>query len=230
MALPLRTISVVIPTLNEAESLPETVRRARANPEVCEIIVVDGGSQDNTRAVAEDMGCRVLESAPGRGGQMRMGAAQARGDVVLLLHADTWLPPHAGRAALDSLGDETIVAGGFWKTFRDGHWLMSGARFRCGLRLWIGSRILGDQGIFVRRVVLERIGGVPDVPLMEEFDLCRRLRTQGHLVLADATVSASARRFRERGVVRTYWRMWGVTIRYWLGVSPDELRRIYEMR
>jgi rSAM/selenodomain-associated transferase 2 len=226
--LPLQTISVVIPTLNEEESLPETVRRAKANSEVCEIIVVDGGSRDNTRAVAERLGCRVLASPAGRGGQMRLGAAQARGDVVLLLHADTWLPPEAGRAVLESLRDPSVVAGGFWKTFRDGTWLMRGSRFRCGLRLWLGRRILGDQGMFIRREVLERIGGVPDMPLMEELELCRRLRMAGRLVLADATVTTSARRFRKLGVVRTYLRMWSVMIRYRMGASPEVLRRLYQ--
>jgi rSAM/selenodomain-associated transferase 2 len=228
VALPLQTISVVIPTLNEETSLSETVRHARANPEVCEIIVVDGGSQDDTRALAKRLGCCVLECSPGRGGQMRFGAAQAHGDLVLLLHADTWLPPEAGRAALDCLLDPSVVAGGFWKTFRDGSWLMRGSRFRCGLRLWFGRRILGDQGIFVRRDVLERIGGVPDMPLMEELELCRRLRKVGGLALANATVTTSARRFRQCGVLRTYWRMWSVTVRYWLGASPEDLRKLYE--
>jgi rSAM/selenodomain-associated transferase 2 len=228
VALPLQTISVVIPTLNEETSLSETVRHARTNPEVCEIIVVDGGSQDDTRTVAERLGCRVLESPPGRGRQMRLGASGARGDLVLLLHADTWLPPEAGRAALNCLRDPSVVAGGFWKSFRDGSWLMRGSRFRCGLRMWLGRRALGDQGIFVRRDVLERIGGVPDMPLMEELELCRRLRSVGRLALANATVTTSARRFRQRGVLRTYWRMWSVTIRYWLGASPEDLRKLYE--
>lgn len=228
MASPLQSISVIIPTLNEAESLPETVRRARANPEVCEIIVVDGGSRDNTRAGAEGLGCRVLESAPGRGGQMRIGAAQARGDVVLLLHADTWLPPEAGRMALESLRDPTVVAGGFWKSFRDGSWLMLGSRFRCGLRLWFGGRILGDQAMFIRRDALEKIGGIPDIPLMEDVELSRRLRKAGRLVLAEATVTTSARRFAKLGVIRTYLRMWHVMLRYRLGASPEKLRSLYE--
>ena len=225
---PLRTISVVIPTLNEADALPETIRRARAVPEVCEIIVVDGGSTDGTRAIAEQFGARALSCAPGRGGQMRMGAAQARGDVVLLLHADTWLTPDSGRAALNCLRDDRVAAGGFWKTFRDGSPLLLGARWRCGLRLWVNGRILGDQAIFVRRNVLEKIGGVPDLPLMEELELCRRLRRVGRLALADATITTSARRFAKLGVARTYWRMWRVMALYHLGWSPEELRRIYE--
>src|SRR5439155_17264941 len=121
---PPQTISVVIPTLDEARELPETIRRVQANSEVREIIVVDGGSKDGTVAVAAQLGCRVLISPPGRGGQMRLGAAQAGGDVVLLLHADTWLPANGGRAILDCLGDESVVAGGFWKVFRDAPWVL----------------------------------------------------------------------------------------------------------
>ena len=223
-----KSISVVIPTLNEASSLRETIERLREIPEICEIVVVDGGSHDETRTVAAQLGCRVLTSPPGRGGQMRLGAAQSTGDVILLLHADTWLPAHAGKAIVNCLRDNHAVGGGFWKRFRDGGPLLLGSRFKCAIRLYCGRRILGDQAMFVRREVLEGIGGVPDMPLMEEFELCRRLRTAGRLALADATVITSARRFAKHGVIRTYLRMWRVTWQYRLGTPPQDLRRIYE--
>jgi len=221
-------ISIIIPTLNETAELPETLRRARAIPEVCEIIVVDGGSHDETRELASQSGCAVFTAPAGRGGQLRVGASHACGEIVLLLHADTWLPPEAGRAALACCRHPDVVGGGFWKVFRDPSWLMHGARARCGLRLWLGGRILGDQAMFIRREALERIGGVPDVPLMEDVELCRRLRRLGRLALADATVVTSTRRFRKLGVLRTYWRMWTVGLRYRLGATPEELRRLYE--
>ena len=225
---PARSISVVIPTLNEAAALPETIRCARACAEVSEIIVVDGGSTDDTVRLAVDLGCRVFPSPPGRGAQMRLGATEAKGNVVLLLHADTHLPPHAGRAILDALRDPATVGGGFWKVFDQPRWFMRGSRARCWLRLVLGGRILGDQAIFLRRDVLERIDGVPDWPLMEEYELCRRLRTVGRLKLAAATVVTSARRFREHGGFRTYLRMGWVTLRFWMGATPEELRRLYE--
>src|SRR6185436_18411660 len=126
------------------------------------IIVVDGGSSDETRAVAAQLGCRVLTTPSGRGKQMRAGACEAKGDVVLMLHADTWLPPDAGQAALNCLRDQTVVAGGFWKVFRDSPLLLLGSRWRCAVRLWIGRRIAGDQGMFIRRDALEKIGGIPE--------------------------------------------------------------------
>ena len=225
---PPRTLSVVIPTWNEEQALPETIRLLRENPEVMEIIVADGGSHDRTREVAAQRGCRVIETKPGRGSQMRAGAQTATGDAILLLHADTWIPADAARAALDCLSDPGVACGGFWKEFRDPPLLLRGSKFKCVLRLWLGRRIAGDQGMFMRRKVLERIGGVPDVPLMEEFIMCDRLRKLGRLALANATVLTSARRFVERGVVRTYLRMWRVTWQYRLGTSGAELRRLYE--
>jgi rSAM/selenodomain-associated transferase 2 len=221
-------ISVVIPTLNEAEALPETIRCANEVPEVSEIIVVDGGSSDQTREIAARLGCQVLKSKLGRGTQMRLGAAQATGDVVILLHADTWLPQNAGRAIQFFLHDQRVVGGGFWKIFREPHWLMRGSRFKCAVRFCLFRRFMGDQAIFVRREILKEVGGIPDVPLMEEFELCRALQRKGKLVLANAVVQTSARRFLERGVLRTYWRMFIVTARYFLRESPEELRKRYD--
>jgi rSAM/selenodomain-associated transferase 2 len=220
-------LSVVIPTLNEATELPETLRRLRQVPEVTEILVSDGGSTDATEAIARQFDARFLSGPRGRGGQLRRGAQAATGDVVLLLHADTWVPPELGRVVQACLADPRVVGGACLKAFRDSHWLMRGSRFRCRLRMRLFQFAYGDQAIFVRREVLERIGGVPDVPLMEEHLLCPALRREGRLTLAPATVTTSARRFRERGVLRTYWRMFVITLRWRLGASPEELARSY---
>jgi rSAM/selenodomain-associated transferase 2 len=223
-----RTLSVVIPVRDEEQALPETLLRLGRVPEVLEVIVVDGGSRDRTVALAEEAGCRVIRQGHGRGTQLRWGARQARGDVVVLLHADTWLPAWAGRAVLDCLRDVTVVGGGFWKTFRDAPFILRGARFKCVMRLWIWNRIAADQAIFVRRSVLESIGGVPDMPLMEEFVLCDRLAKQGRLALAGATLETSARRFRRHGILRTYLLMGWIHLRFRLGTSPEILRQMFE--
>ncbi|MFN0068106.1 MAG: TIGR04283 family arsenosugar biosynthesis glycosyltransferase [Limisphaerales bacterium] len=224
---PARTVSALVPALNEEAALPETLARLKAVPEIGEIIVADGGSSDRTVAVAEAAGARVVRSGPGRGTQLRAAAAVASGDVLLLVHADTWLPPEAGRALLRALHDSTVAAGGFWKRFRDAPALTTGSRIRCWLRLAWGRRVLGDQAMYVRRVDLEAAGGVPDVPLMEDVLLCARLRTRGRLALATATVRTSARRFRERGALRTYALMWRVWRGHRRGEPPAELARKY---
>ena len=222
-------LSVVIPTLNEAVELPESLRRLRLVPEVREIVVADGGSRDKTTKLAAEAGCLVVSSEPGRGRQLRAGAAQATGEVLLFLHADTWVPSNAGEALLDCLSRPGVVAGGFYKAFRDPpNWLVRGSRFKCWWRLRVAQRVMADQGFFLRRETLDRIGGVPDVPLMEEFELCKRLRPMGRIALADATVVTSARKFAKLGVLRTYLLMWRVTLSYYRGVPLEELARLYQ--
>ena len=219
-------LSVIIPTLNEASELPETLKRARAIPEVKEIIVVDAGSTDDTRAIARDHNCIVIESEPSRGKQLRLGAQRASGDVVLFLHADTWLPENAGVVIAETLARPLVVAGGFYKRFRDGG-ALPGSRLRCWLLWALTNRLFGDQAIFVKRDVLEQCGGVPAVLLMEEFELCKALAPHGRIALASGSVLTSARKFREEGMLRTYWRIARCTFRYWLGASPEKLEEIY---
>ena len=220
------TISVVIPTLNEAGELPETLSRARAVPEIGEIIVVDAGSSDPTCEIAREQNCTVLECEPSRGKQLRSGAEKATGDIILFLHADTWLPENAGHAIVETLARPLVVAGGFYKRFRDSG-ALPGSRLRCWLLWALTNQLFGDQAIFVKRTVLEAIGGVPDVPLMEEFELCKKLGAHGRIALASATVLTSARKFREEGRLRTYWRMVWCTLRYWVGASPKKLMQMY---
>ncbi len=222
------TISVVIPTLNEAGSLAETVRTVQRIDAVEEVILADGGSTDATCELGESLGCRIVRAAPGRGTQMRAAAQVAHGDVVWLVHADTVLPEGAGRALLATFRDRRVVGGGFWKDFDRASIWMWGSRFRCLPRILFAKRLMGDQAMFVKRSVLESVGGVPDVPLMEEFELCRALRPEGVLALADATVITSARKFHRRGVLRTYWLMWRVTLRYYWGTPVSELAEMYK--
>jgi len=221
------TISVVIPTLNESGELLETLSRVQAVEEVTEIIVVDAGSSDSTCEIAREQKCTVLECEPSRGRQLRLGAEKAAGDIILLLHADTWLPKEAGEAMIECLSQPLIVGGGFHKTFRDRPGYIPFARLRLEFFCRALKSIYGDQGIFVQREILEAVGGVPDVPLMEEFELCKKLSSQGRLALAKARVQTSSRKFAQEGVLKTYWRMTVCTVRYWLGASPKKLVEIY---
>ena len=218
---------MVTPVLNEAICIEETIRRVRQLAEVVELIVVDGGSQDATRDLAAKHGCRVLESPPGRGGQLRLGAQHATGDVILFLHADTWLPADAGAAIQQALGDSSVVAGGFWKQFRDPPLFLRGSRPKCWIRVFLGRRIVGDMAMFVRREALEQAGGMKDMEIMEDIEVSVRLRQHGRLALASSSVTTSARRVREKGVLTTYLTMWRGAWLYRLGKPASELRRIY---
>ncbi len=229
-------LSVVIPTLNEAGGLAATLQHVRAVPEVGEVVVSDGGSDDATEAIARAQGCRWLSGPDGRGTQLRAGAAVATGDCIVLLHADTWLPPGAGQAIIGALqhptasggGRTDVVGGGFHKCFRDGPWLLrSTARWRSGAYFALTGQLLGDQALFVRRDSLALIGGIPPLPLMEEFELCRRLQRLGRLQLLAPAVSTSGRSFRSRGVLPTWWLLARLQIAWKQGASPEELDRQY---
>jgi len=219
-------ISIVIPTLNEAAELPETLHRAMAIEGLHEIIVVDAGSTDATQAFARENNCTILESDPSRGKQLRLGAEHATGEIILFLHADTWLPENAGAVIADIIAKPGIIGGAFYKCFRDGG-ALPGSRLRCWLLWKFTNRLFGDQAIFVKRTALEQADGVPDVPLMEEFELCKALAPRGRLSLAPSTVLTSARKFREEGSFKTYWRMMRCLTRYFLGAPPQRLASIY---
>lgn len=224
------TISVIIPTWNEAGELPATLAHVQQVPEVVELIVCDGGSTDDTVALAQTAGARTVMAPRSRGGQLRRGAALARGDVVWFVHADTWVPATAGRAVADAVTNPEVVGGACLKEFRDPPLLTRGSLARCRWRMRWGQFAYADQAIFVRRTVLESLGGVPDVPLMEEYLLCAALRRRGRLALAETVVTTSARRLRQCGVLRTYARMAWINLRHQLGDSPETLARIYERK
>jgi rSAM/selenodomain-associated transferase 2 len=221
------SVSIVIPTLNEGDQIERLTDQLCLHAGDAEWILADGGSTDETLNIALKHSYKVVRSAPGRGIQMHEGAKVASGDLILFLHADTELESESLNAMKRAMNDRHAVAGGFWKRFDRTHWAMTGSRFRCLPRILLGRYVFADQGLFVRRSVLESIGGVPCVRLMEEFELCRKLRRKGRIVLADSTVTTSSRRFLQKGVFRTYWLMGRTMIRYWLGVSPDKLVKEY---
>lgn len=219
------TVSVVIPTLNEAHALPATLAAIGTGAEV---IVSDGGSSDATIALAHAAGARVIEGTSGRGRQLAAGIAASSGEVLLLVHADTWLPPTALAAVIKVMESRDVAGGGFHKRFRDGPALLRwGDVFRSMLVYRVTGRLFGDQSIFARKSALVAAGGMPDWPLMEDFELCRRLRTQGRLVLLREVVETSGRRFSEQGLWRTWWRMTLVLIGHTLGARPETLARLY---
>ncbi len=218
-------VAVVVPALNERRCIERCLASVRAQEGEVEPVVVDGGSQDGTPAVAASL-ARVISAPRGRAVQMNAGARATRGDVLLFLHADSRLVPGALAAVRSALSDPRVVGGTFSLRFEPETPL---------LRLYaactrLGPRIFhyGDQGIFVRRDTFEALGGYRDLPLMEDVDFLRRLRRTGRTVLLPLPVITSARRFHRHGIVRQQLRNGALLALYLAGVSPRRLARWYE--
>ena len=171
-------------------------------------------------------GCHVIHSLPNRGLQQRLGAQHATGDIILFLHADTWLPHDAGKTIRQTLAKPNVIAGAFQKRFRD-RGALPGSRIRCWLLWKWFNKFFGDQAIFVKRHALEQAGGMPAVPLMEEYELCKALEPHGRLMLSHKAVTATARKFRKEGAFQTYYRMARCHAHLLLGTSPQQLRKFY---
>ena len=190
-------ISVIIPALNEARELPETIRRAAG---AFEIIVADGGSDDGT---ADTKGAMVVRAALGRALQMNAGAAVARGDVFLFLHADTWLEPGAFPAIESAMANERVVGGGFERRFRTGSFFLRTTCVMAAVRNRAIGWHLGDQAIFCRARIFRELGGFANMRAFEDVDFSRRIARKGRLVTLRPPVLSSARRFAEGAVKRT---------------------------
>ncbi len=222
----LSRISVIIPALNEAAHIAATLECVRkSSPH--EIIVVDGGSADETCAIALNRGAKVIHSKPARARQMNAGAAQATGNVLLFLHADTLLPDNWTRVVTDTLKAPGVAAGSFGFRVAErfpGRWLVE---WTTNLRSRWFQNPYGDQTQFLRRAVFEELGGFADLPIMEDYELNQRLRKLGRVVTAEAAAITSGRRWKRLGVVRTTLTNKMMIAGFHLGVCPHKLARFY---
>lgn len=219
-------ISVIIPTLNEEENIVSCLE-ATDGAENVERIVVDGGSADGTVDRAKAWGATVLNAPRGRARQMNAGAGAAKGEILLFLHADTKLASGFERQIRLLLGRPRVSAGAF--SFRLDKIESAGLRLIEMATNW-RSRFLktpyGDQGIFLRAPLFHKIGGYPDLPIMEDYELIRRLKKWGRIVTAELPAVTSARRWRVLGVWRTTVLNWTLILAYLLGMPPARLYKI----
>jgi rSAM/selenodomain-associated transferase 2 len=224
-------ISIIIPALNEAGSIERAI--ASTTPSVnTEVIVVDGGSVDDTMSLAQNMGAKVISSPAGRADQMNLGAQAATGDILLFLHADTGLPPEFDilvRAALAS-GQRRSVAGAFPLKIDGDSPQLRWVEWGVNGRSHFFQMPYGDQALFLRADTFHEIGGFPALPIMEDFELVRRLKRLGKIAIVSAPVVTSGRRWLERGVLATTVINQMVILGYFLGVNGERLRQLYRPR
>jgi len=222
---PVPRLSIIIPTLNEAEGITNLLTslsplRQRGH----EVIVADGGSHDGTAELARPLADVVIDAPRGRSAQMNAGAAQAKAKVLLFLHADTRLPAQADELVLNSTSH---VWGRFDVVIEGTHPLLPVIAWFMNRRSrWTGIAT-GDQAIFVRREVFESMGGFPDMPLMEDIALSKKLKAIGPPLCMKARVTTSGRRWERHGVISTVLKMWRLRLAFFLGADPARLAKAY---
>ncbi|WP_373538360.1 TIGR04283 family arsenosugar biosynthesis glycosyltransferase [Chamaesiphon sp.] len=225
-------ISIIIPVLNEIKPIAATLASIDPSTNI-EVIVVDGGSIDGTLDLVQSLGIEVLSSPAGRAIQMNAGALVATGEILLFLHADTLLPPEFDmmiRTVMqspNSAGSKVAVAGAFELQIDDPAIGLRSIERGVNWRSRFLQLPYGDQAIFLRSKTFDRIGGFLELPIMEDFDLVRRLKQLGHITIIPVPVITSARRWLKKGILKTTLINQVIIIAYLLGVSPHQLMRWY---
>ena len=218
-------ISVIIPVLNEAKILDQSLSRLAPQLKGHELIIVDGGSSDKTVLIAKKYG-QVISSERGRAGQSNAGAAAASGDILLFLHADVWLDSGAIEGAETAIA-AGYIGGAFKQRIEGEHPLYRLIERAADFRAKRLRIFYGDGGIFIRRSHFDRIGGFPNIPIMEEVEFSRKLRRHGEATLVEPMIHISARRWQKNGIIRTTLTNWLITLLYLLRVPPNHLAKLY---
>lgn len=215
-------LSIIVPALNEEENIESSlVPLQPLRQKGVEIILVDGGSSDQTCELAAPYVDQLFHSERGRARQMNAGAALASGTYCLFLHADTKLPSNF------SMPCGNVQWGFFSVKFSGAKWPLRIIEWCMNTRSRVSGIATGDQVIFVRGDIFRRLGGYAEIPLMEDIDLCRRLKGISPPILGKGVVTTSSRRWEQRGIVRTVLTMWSLRLAYFMGVSPQYLARQY---
>lgn len=220
-------ISVVVPALDEAACIAVTLAALRSLPGDFDVLVVDGGSTDDTVRIARESGARVVVGPRGRGAQMNHGASLVDGDVLLFVHADTLLPRDAYARIVDALRSDDVQGGCFRLSFDRNDSLLRCYAFFTRFRFRLFH--YGDQAFFVRARYFREIGGYRAYPIMEDLDFWLRMARSSKVAVLGAPVVSSARRYDHCGIVRQQFLNLLLVMLFFLGVSPFTLSRFYRM-
>lgn len=219
------SVSIIIPVYNEASQLDKNLKKLFNNLENfnIEVILSDGGSTDNTLAIARKYPCKILSSEKGRARQMNTACLQACGNFLLFLHADSYLPD-------DWLNHvETSEDWGFFPINLSGkHWLLRIIENAINLRSRVSRIATGDQGLYFNKAFYRLLNGFPDIPIMEDIAISKLAREYANPSIGRNPIVTSSRRWEQNGIIKTIFLMWGLRFAYWLGISPDRLHRIYQ--
>lgn len=219
-------ISIIIPVLNEEKTIGTALERLSQLNGNKELIVVDGGSSDRTKEIAADYAA-VYASCPGRAKQMNLGARHAKGDILWFVHSDS-IVSRSSLEDIESSVEHGHIGGGFRLYFHD--WDTIFMRFvstTSNLRAGCLGLYFGDQGIFMRRDIFQRLKGFPEIPIMEDWELSLRLKKLGKMEMVKSGIGTSARRFKNGGAFRTLMLMHRIKLLHMLGLSPERLVKLY---
>ena len=225
----MKKISVIIPALNEVEHIKQSLQSVQSlRKKGHEVIVVDGGSNDETYSIASDMADQIITFSPGRAIQMNAGAKKATGDIFIFLHADTILPDSAEQQILSGVADKHYFWGRFNVRLSGKHCLFRVIEFCMNLRTRFTGIVTGDHALCVSKQLFKKVNGFPEIKLMEEIVISRKLKKIVPPVCLHGTVLTSSRRWEKHGIIKTVLQMWWLRFIFIFGVDPLTLARKYE--
>jgi len=225
----LKKISVIIPALNEADYIKQTLQSVQSLREKGhEVIVVDGGSNDETCDMASEMADQFITLSPGRAIQMNAGAKKATGDIFVFLHADTILPDSAEHKILAIAADKLYFWGRFKVRLSGKHWLFRIIECCMNIRTRLTGIVTGDHSLFISKQLFEKIDGFSEIELMEDIVISRKLKKISYPLCLSETVTTSSRRWEKHGIIRTILQMWWLRFKFILGAASLALARQYD--
>ncbi len=222
-------LSIIIPVVNEAGHLADRLQALQALRDLCQLLLVDGESNDDSAKIAKPLVDQVLFSPRGRARQMNLGASQTHAEILLFLHADTHLPKDAINQIIEAAA-QGYHWGRFDVSFDSPQAIFKLIAFMMNWRSRLTGIATGDQALFMTRQAFNAVNGFPDIALMEDITICSSLKKLGNPCCLRSKVVTSARRWQEQGIIKTILLMWWLRLRYFLGVNPSDLLLHYYRR